>query len=665
MFFAFLNILTYSQSFLAHILIDGHNLQSFATSKYEYFIQVPYSKNSITIKALTNDNQTPIIYQRNKQKLLNSNEISLTGFDTILISTNSRDPEYKIHFLQVPPTLEPIKIDTTKRLTPVDEPKSPLINSPSIVGTLPNSPFQHYISTSGEKPIKFHATEGLPSTLSLDEDTGIITGQSPSEKGEYTAKITATNLYGSDDISLRIVVGDKQRLTPVQGWSSWYTQSQAIAEDGVLKMAESAVSTRIHDYGFTYINIDDCWQGPRNSNPPYPPQGKKPFTNNGVHFGGFTDFLNLTKYLHSLGLKAGIYSGPKLSTYAGFLGSSSYNESGMDYIYFSPNNGNDNSRGPKFDETGTGSGSNGNPGVYQPSQFYGSYFSGYETAVSGKEVGPYWFGDIDIKQFADWGFDFMKWDWLLYQNVTLTNELTRTITSASVSSGRSMALSLSNNVGHNRELMQSVKSIGATMARITTDIQDNWFSLSAAASEALYYIDFAGDGFYPDPDMLQIGYLGTPNGLNVNFHKTHLSANEQYFQVSFWAIYPAPMILSCDLSKLEDDDFTLGLIKNREVIKINQDALGIPTQKLNNDNMILVKQLEDGSVAVGLFNYVILQKEVSVSLSDITKQIGVTFPKGAQLRSVWEQKDYGVINDQFTVILDGHQGLLFTLTPIY
>lgn len=651
-------------TYLTQIKIDGYPINSFSSTKHEYFIPIPYSKNSAKIEAFTNNPLKPArISSIQGDEFIMGSTLKLNGFNTFIISYDSTS-KYKIHFVQVPPITEPIHVSTKSRLTPQDEPKSPLINSAKVIGSLPNTYFQHYISTTGERPIRFTSSD-LPTGLSLDENRGIISGTSPTVKGEYEVQITATNSYGADSISMKIVIGDKQRLTPIQGWSSWYTQSQAISEEGVLLMAESTIQTGINDYGFVYLNIDDCWQGNRTTENPPKLTGKRPFTNNGVHYGGFSDMKNLTSYIHSIGLKIGIYSGPKPSTYAGFLGSSSFNSSGMDYAFFSPNNGNNNARGPKFDDTGSGSGSDGEPGVYQPTQYYGSWFSGYETSPGGKDVGPYWFGQVDVQTFADWGFDFMKWDWLLYNNKTLTEELTVDLSKASLNSGRSMVLSLSNNVGHDHDLMLLVKEKGASMARITTDINDNWFSVSSAASEALFYIDINGDGFFPDPDMLQIGYIGVPNGLNTKFHKTHLAENEQYFQVSFWAVYPAPLILSCDLSQLIGDDFTMGLLKNREVIAINQDCSNLPSRKLyDNSSDVIVRKLDDGSVAVGLFNYVAMNKELTIKLDDVEKVTGVKFPLGATLRSLWEQKDVGVVDDSFTVKLDTHQGLLYKLTPI-
>lgn len=656
-----------SKTFLTHISIDGYPLHSFRTTQHDYFIQIPKIKQSVRINAITNNPNKPAKLFFNNVEIPFNFPVNCSGFSSFTVSYGSISKKlhrYNLNFVHVSPLTEPIRVTSNKKLTPKEEKEeSPLINSAKIVGTLPSTEFLHYISTAGTRPIKF-ACNGLPSSLKLDESRGIISGISPIEKGEYKVNITATNLYGSDSIEMKIVVGDKQRLTPVQGWSSWYTQSQAISEDGVLLMAESIMKTGINDYGYTYLNIDDAWQGNRTNERPPKLVGKKPFINNGISYGGFSDFKNLTSYLHSLGLKAGIYSGPKPSTYAGFLGSSSYNESGMDYSIFSPNNGNPNSRGPVFDSNGTGYGSDGLPGVYQPSQFYGSSFTEYETSAGGKEVGPIWLGSVDVQTFVDWGFDFMKWDWLLLGNKSLSCELTERLNKASISSGRSMVLSLSNNIGHDREFMKNVKDLGATMARISIDMADNWFSMLGAAKESLYFIDLVDDGFWPDLDMLQVGYLGNAGGLNTVFHKTHLSIDEQYFQVSFWAMYPAPMVLSCDLSQLENDVFTLSLLKNREVTLINQDSLRTKSRKLKNQESILVRELDDGTVAIGVFNYGNLEISLTIYLNDVEEETGIKFPKGARLRSVWDQRDVGIIEEKFGINLLLHQGFLYRLIPI-
>ena len=83
---------------------------------------------------------------------------------------------------------------------------------------------------------------------------------------------------------------------------------------------------------------------------------------------------------------------------------------------------------------------------------------------------------------------------------------------------------------------------------------------------------------------------------------TSLTANEQYSYMSMWCLMAAPLIFSGDMAKL--DEFTLNVLCNAEVIAVDQDALGKQARivTLDDDTLILAKPLEDGSVAVGLFN---------------------------------------------------------------
>lgn len=78
--------------------------------------------------------------------------------------------------------------------------------------------------------------------------------------------------------------------------------------------------------------------------------------------------------------------------------------------------------------------------------------------------------------------------------------------------------------------------------------------------------------------------------------------DERYTHISLWALLSAPLLIGCDLSRL--DDFTLNLLTNDEVIEIGQDPLGNQTfpVDISNESEIYVKELEDGSKAIGLVN---------------------------------------------------------------
>jgi alpha-galactosidase len=615
-------------------------------------VTVPRSKSSIRICADSNFPNAPI-------RLF---------CDDVLTDLNQPQPlkpgatHFSIEFADSWYHLSVVQSDysTTPHLAQairITAPDYPQINCPQVVGARSGRDFLFLVATTGALPIQYSAS-GLPSTLKLDSSTGIITGTAPDHSISFD--VTATNSFGSDKVTITVTIGDRVRLTPPMAWNSWYAESEAISDPILRNVTLAFISHGLPHYGWTYINIDDCWQGPRSPDPPYPPTGKRPFSVDGKYYGGFTDMHDLTNYIHSFGLKAGIYSGPKLSSYAGFIASSSNNISGRDYSSYSPNNGNTNARGPVFDGDGNGTGHNGNPGVNQPSQFFGRSWSGYENSP-GARIGQYWFGDIDTQQFADWRFDYVKWDWSLNANYSLTRALTQAFHDAIVKSNRDIVLSLSNNVA-DVGLMNDVKALGADVVRNSGDIRDNWNSLSTAANAAIKFLDSAGGGFWPDPDMLQVGYIGVPNGLNTDFHKTNLDENAQYFQLSLWTILPAPLLLSGDLNQL--DDFTVGLLTNREVIAVNQDALGLAAKLVGGAKQVLAKKLYDGSVAVGVFNYETSRETQVVDFEKVSQATGVDLSKGATVRGLWEQKDIGMFKDSFQVDIDATRGALYRLIPV-
>ena len=104
---------------------------------------------------------------------------------------------------------------------------------------------------------------------------------------------------------------------------------------------------------------------------------------------------------------------------------------------------------------------------------------------------------------------------------------------------------------------------------------------------------WVGPGRWNDPDYINIGWLGSP---------TRLTPNEQYTYVTLWSMPAAPLFFSGDMTKL--DDFTLSLLTNDEIIEVDQDPLGIQAHRVSQESEteVWVKDLEDGSKAVGLFN---------------------------------------------------------------
>lgn len=211
-------------------------------------------------------------------------------------------------------------------LTPGAGPE-PKINGPRIFGVRPGSPFLFTIPATGERPMTF-AAEGLPAGLLLDTSTGHITG-AIDKPGTYNVKLIARNSLSTAERELRIEVGDKICLTPPMGWNSWNCWACSVTDENVRQSARAMVEKGLINYGWTYINIDDCWHGKR-----HPKTGEIRSNEK------FPDMKALADYVHGLGLKIGLYTdcGPK--TCAGYEGSEGHEEQdimtyarwGFDYV---------------------------------------------------------------------------------------------------------------------------------------------------------------------------------------------------------------------------------------------------------------------------------------------------------------------------------------------
>ena len=491
--------------------------------------------------------------------------------------------------------------------------ESPRINGAKVFGVRPGSPFLYLIPASGVRPMTFEA-DGLPSGLTLDAKSGQITG-TVSALGEFKVTLRAKNAKGKAERAFKIVVGDDILLTPPMGWNSWYIYSEAVSADLVRKTAQAMVSSGLSQHGWTYVNIDDCWQGPRGG-PFNALQGNSKFP----------DMAALCADVHALGLKIGLYSSPWISSYAGFRGGSAPNEAGnYESSCLPPDR------------------------RIQPDQIFGRYplFERFKA----NRFGPVAFYDQDAKQWGAWGFDYMKHDWNPIDAPTI--EL---LAKSLRQSGRDIAFSVSNGAKTDvaKELMAN-----AQVWRTGGDVSDSWGSITHRFTTS-DWAPFTTPGHWPDPDMLQVGLLGVPN-TKGKMQPTHLTADEQYAHVSLWALMSAPLLISCDLTQL--DPFTLGLLTNDEVIDIDQDPLGTFATRLAGaeklqEQEIFFKPLEDGSMAVGLFNLAATPKPVSMDFAPLKLS-------GKQkVRDVWRQKDLGEASDTYSAEVPGHGVLLLRLSPV-
>jgi alpha-galactosidase len=205
----------------------------------------------------------------------------------------------------------------------------PRLNHPRITGATPGRPFLFRIPASGEGPLSF-SVKNLPASLTLDSKTGIITGVLAKED-RTAVDVTIIGPKGKATGTITIVSGrDALALTPPLGWNSWNVWGPNVDDAKVRAATDALVNSGLAAQGYTYVNIDDAWEGPRDANGEITTNAK------------FPDMKALADYVHSKGLKIGIYSGPGTGTCQRFPASYQHEEQdvktwskwGFDYIKY-------------------------------------------------------------------------------------------------------------------------------------------------------------------------------------------------------------------------------------------------------------------------------------------------------------------------------------------
>lgn len=326
-------------------------------------------------------------------------------------------------------------------------------------------------------------------------------------------------------------------------------------------------------HGFQYINIDDCWDGQRDAQ-------REIQTNE-----RFPDMKALADYVHSKGLKLGIYSSPGPKTCAGYEGSWQHEQQ-------------------------------------------------------------------DVRTYAKWGIDYLKYDWCSYGNIARNPDRAalqkpyRVMRTALDACGRDIVYSLCQYGMGN--VWEWGAEVGGNCWRTTGDITDNWGSMARIGFSQNGHEEFAGPGHWNDSDMLVVGHVGG----GPNLHPTNLRPHEQVTHISLWCMLSSPLLIGCDMSQM--DEFTIALLTNDEVLDVNQDPLGRPAGRIKQEGSheVWARPLYDGTLAVGLFNRGFLAAEVNVNWSDLKLD-------GKQpVRDLWLHKDLGEFGSSFSTTVPPHGTVL-------
>lgn len=435
----------------------------------------------------------------------------------------------------------------------------PNITNPAVFGARPGNPFLFTIAATGKRPIQFNA-KGLPGGLTMNTTNGQITG-TVTAAGDYTVTFSATNRLGRSEKKINIKIGDQICLTPPMGWNSWNCWGVSVSDKRVRSSADALVESGLVDYGWTYINIDDGWQKERDL-----------VTGTIVANDKFPDMGSLASYIHSLGLKVGIYSTPGPLTCGGYTGSwqheaadiETYRNWGIDYL--------------KYD------------------------WCSYTNIVGGSP--------------EQWDIPTLQKPYLLIDS--LIRHTKRDIVNSVCQYGLG-------------EVWKWGYKVGGNLWRTTDDIVDTWESVSSIGFNQDKTAPYAQPGGWNDPDMLTIGRVGWGDKLR----QTRLTCSEQYTEFTLWAMLSAPLLIGCDISQIDDFTFNLlSNTEVLAIDQDPLGKAALPIRKTN-DAQIWLKQLADGSKAIALFNLADTARDMTINfkilglggkltLRDVWKQKNIT-----------------------------------------
>lgn len=271
--------------------------------------------------------------------------------------------------------------------------------------------------------------------------------------------------------------------------------------------------------------------------------------------------------------------------------------------------------------------------------------------VRNNAAGQAWY-DSMYRLYASWGLDFVKVDDL---SAPYHKDEIEIIRNALDKCGRPIVFSTSPGPT-DVKWADNIKE-NANMWRISGDFWDRWKKLDAQFDILHSWEGVGGPGHFPDADMIPFGHLAIRSWINGKERQTRFTPAERRTLISLWSLASSPLMLGNNLP--DTDAATLALLTNDEVLAIDQDPLGLAAKRVSNQAglEVWVKQLKDGSKAIGLFNRSATAAPVVLNWTDA----GLTGKQS--LRDVWQQKDLGTFSDQFSSPVPSHGSILLYVTP--
>lgn len=365
------------------------------------------------------------------------------------------------------------------------------------------------------------------------------------------------------------------------GWNSWNTFGTNISDKLIRETADAMVDGGFLEAGYNYLIIDDCWsEKERDENGRLVPDYKK-FPNG---------MKAVADYVHSKGLKFGMYSCAGVRTCADY-------PSSFDYEF------------------------------------------------------------IDAQTFADWGVDYLKYDFCNFPNTADCKQRYHTMSMALKATGRDILFSACNWGVENPGSW--MRSIGAGMYRSTGDIFDKFESFRDIFVSQIDKLCYNAPNCFNDIDMMIVGMYGKGNvaigGCNDTEYKTHFA---------LWCLAGVPLIMGCDMRSL--NKVSKDLLLNKELIRLNQDAECRPpylVSGMNNqgglgENMpVFIRHLENNEFAIGMFNFQDEPRVCSIVFADAG--VPAVSGYGFEMTDIFTGENIGVKRDYHRTLVDAHGCMLY------
>lgn len=259
----------------------------------------------------------------------------------------------------------------------------------------------------------------------------------------------------------------------------------------------------------------------------------------------------------------------------------------------------------------------------------------------------------DAETFASWEVDLLKYDYCFKPDNIGGDLLYKRMSTALKKSGRDILFSACS--WGNDATASWIKSTGANIWRSTGDIVDSWASIRDITQKQFDLLKYSSQNCFNDMDMLVVGMHGKGNvgltGCTDVEYKTHFS---------LWSLLNSPLFIGCDIREMSDE--TKRILMNEEVIDVNQQTDVVQpfvATNVDNERYAIVKPLDDGDYAIGLFNFTDGTQYVHFNLWDMG--IPRLDKYKITLRDLWQHEELGEISGHYGKWLDSHDCMMLRM----